>query len=77
MALEKYDIREPDTEGGGFEERHWSPVNSPVLGPDREVVYIIHSVEDVTEIVRLKQQGINQQRLLEELLLRAVSSEQF
>jgi two-component system cell cycle sensor histidine kinase/response regulator CckA len=67
MAVQKYDIRKPDAEGGGFEERHWSPANSPVLGPDGELAYIIHSVADVTEIVRLKQQGFDQQNLAEEL----------
>ena len=29
MAVQKYDIRRPEAEGGGFEERHWSPVNHP------------------------------------------------
>jgi PAS domain S-box-containing protein len=52
MAVQKYDIRRPEAEGGGFEERYWSPVNSPVLGGDGEVAYIIHHVEDVTEAVR-------------------------
>ena len=55
MAVQKYDIRQPDAEGGGFEERFWSPVNSPVLGRDGAVAYIIHRVEDVTDFVRLKQ----------------------
>src|SRR5688572_22827970 len=27
MAVQKYDIRRPAEEGGGFEERYWSPVN--------------------------------------------------
>jgi PAS domain S-box-containing protein len=67
MAVQKYDIRRPESEGGGFEERYWSPVNAPVLGPDKEVSYIIHRVEDVTEFVRLKQKGIEQQKLTEEL----------
>src|SRR2546430_7035524 len=58
MAVQKYDMRKPESEGGGFEERYWSPVNSPVFGPDEEIAYIIHRVEDVTEFVRLKQQGI-------------------
>jgi PAS domain S-box-containing protein len=48
MPIQKYDIRRPDAEGGGFEERYWSPLNSPVLGPDGEVCCIIHWVEDVT-----------------------------
>jgi hypothetical protein len=30
MAVQKYDIRRPQAEGGGFEERYWSPVNNPV-----------------------------------------------
>src|SRR2546425_11446398 len=71
MAVQKDDIRRPGSEGGGFEERHWSPVNSPVFGPDKKVVYIIHRVEDVSEFVRLKQEGIEQQKLAQELLTRA------
>ena len=57
MAVQKYDIRRPESEGGGFEERFWSPTNSPVLDEQGEVVYIIHRVEDVTEFVRLKAMG--------------------
>src|SRR3989449_768559 len=71
MAVQKYDIRKPESEGGGFEERFWSPVNSPVFGPDKEVAYIIHRVEDVTEFVRLKQQGLEKEKLAESLRTRA------
>lgn len=49
MPIQKYDVRRPD---GTFEERYWSPVNSPVLGADRKVEYLIHRVEDVTDFVR-------------------------
>ena len=71
MAVQKYDIRKPESEGGGFEERHWSPVNSPVLGADGKIAYIIHRVEDVTEFVRLKREGSEQSQLAEELKTRA------
>jgi PAS domain S-box-containing protein len=71
MAVQKYDIRKPESEGGGFEERFWSPFNSPVLGSDKEVAYIIHRVEDVTEFVRLKQQTLEQEKLAEKLRTRA------
>ena len=54
MAVQKYDIRRPDSEGGGFEVRWWSPVNSPVLGADGSLRFIVHRVEDVTEFVVLK-----------------------
>ena len=68
MAVQKYDIRRPD--GGGFEERFWSPVNSPVLSPEGEVIYIIHRVEDVTEFVRLSEARTEQQKLTDDLLVR-------
>jgi len=57
MAVQKYDVRRPETDGGGFEERYWSPRNSPVFGPDGQLCFIIHRVEDVTEFVRLRQAG--------------------
>jgi signal transduction histidine kinase len=67
MAVQKYDIRRPLSEGGGFEERYWSPLNSPVLGKNMEIQYIIHRVEDVTEFVHLKKSGSEQLKLMEEL----------
>jgi signal transduction histidine kinase len=67
MPVQRYDIRRPETAGGGFEERFWSPVNSPVLGPGGKLDYIIHRVEDVTEFVRLRQQDARQQQLTDVL----------
>lgn len=52
MAIQKYDIRRPLSEGGGFEERHWRPLNWPILGEDGYVALIVHQVDDVTEFVR-------------------------
>lgn len=57
MAVQRYPIPIPEELGGGFEERFWSTVNSPVLGPDGRMISIIHRVEEVTEFVRLRQQG--------------------
>jgi PAS domain S-box-containing protein len=54
MAIQKYDVRRPD---GSYEERFWSPINSPVCGADRRIEYIIHRVEDVTQFVRHKKTG--------------------
>ena len=67
MAIQKYDIRRPLALGGGFEERFWSPVNSPVLSPDGRVGFIIHRVEDVTEFVRLREAHRVQGELTDEL----------
>jgi signal transduction histidine kinase len=52
MAVQKYDIPTPERERGSFEERHWSPLNVPVLSPDGEVRWIVHRVEDVTAFVK-------------------------
>lgn len=49
MAITKYDIPRPASEGGGFEVRYWSPLNVPVLDDRGEVRYIIHQTEDVTD----------------------------
>jgi len=52
MPVQRYPVRRPLD--GSFEERWWSAVNAPVLGDDGEVAFIIHRVEDVTEIVKLR-----------------------
>ena len=54
MAVQKYDIRGPD---GGFEVKYWSPRNLPVLSGSGEILYILHRVEDVTELVRASEAG--------------------
>ena len=75
MPIQKYDIRRPATEGGGFEVRYWSPRNSPVLDDAGELSYIIHRVEDVTDFVRLEQleeqQKVVNSEMQVELLQRA------
>ncbi|MFH8772061.1 PP2C family protein-serine/threonine phosphatase [Streptomyces sp. NPDC017958] len=50
MAPQKYDIPVAD-QPGEFEERWWSAINTPVLGPDGQVKWIIHRGEDVTEFI--------------------------
>ena len=75
MPVQKYDVRRPEAEGGGFEERYWSPRNSPVHGPGGAVRYILHRVEDVTDFVRLKQAGREREELTRALQDSAVRME--
>ncbi|RPF38103.1 serine phosphatase RsbU (regulator of sigma subunit) [Streptomyces sp. TLI_185] len=56
MALQKYDIPVMG-EPGTFEERWWSPINTPILAPDGGVQWIIHRVEDVTAFVQARVAG--------------------
>jgi hypothetical protein len=53
MPIQKYDIEKPPSLGIGFEARHWDAINVPVLGDDGYVKWIIHSVDDVTELVNI------------------------
>lgn len=68
MAIQKYDVRRPESQGGGFEERHWSPLNTPVLDHDGKLLYILHRVEDVTDLVKLKRERVEAYRINEELM---------
>ncbi|MFF4211908.1 PP2C family protein-serine/threonine phosphatase [Streptomyces sp. NPDC001796] len=56
MALQKYDIPIMGRPGV-FEERWWSPINTPILRPDGSVGSIILRVEDVTAYVETHGQG--------------------
>jgi signal transduction histidine kinase/CheY-like chemotaxis protein len=75
MAVQKYDIRRPESEGGGFEVRYWSPLNTPVFGPDRSLAYVIHRVANVTEYMELKEHESAQQQLTVELQQRTTKME--
>ncbi|MFN2477290.1 MAG: ATP-binding protein [Chthoniobacterales bacterium] len=54
MPVQRYPVPRPEKDGGGFEERFWSPINSPVFSDAGELIFIIHRVEDVTLFVRAK-----------------------
>ena len=62
----KYDIARPD---GTFEERWWSPVNSPVLNENGGVEAIIHNANDVTED-RRAEAALNESKERQAFLLR-------
>lgn len=66
MAITKYDIPRPASEGGGFEVRYWSPLNVPVLDDRGEVRYIIHQTEDVTDQVLAEQHSSTHLKLADE-----------
>jgi signal transduction histidine kinase len=54
MAVQKYDIRGAD---GTFQAKYWSPKNIPVLSSSGQVRYILHRVEDVTDLVQASELG--------------------
>lgn len=60
MAIQRYDV--PNHDGTGFEVRYWSPVNTPSLSPEGELLYIIHRVQNVTDYMRLIKENEARQR---------------
>lgn len=59
MAIQCYDIRDPN---GGFVERHWQPINSPIHDGDGQLVFLLHHVEDVTAHVQCRSGEHNAQQ---------------
>ncbi|MEU1850558.1 SpoIIE family protein phosphatase [Streptomyces sp. NPDC019990] len=51
LVLQRYDIPSPGRQGG-FEERWWSKIHTPLAGPDGAVRWIVQRAEDVTAFVR-------------------------
>lgn len=69
MPIQRYDIRCAD---GCFEERFWSPLNTPVLDERSQVRFIIHRVEDVTAYVRLQNTERTRQAQVDDLRLQTI-----
>lgn len=51
IPIQRHDVW---NSAGFFEERYWKSVNKPILNNDNEIQYIIHKIEDITEIVILE-----------------------
>jgi signal transduction histidine kinase len=48
-TIPRYDLPQPEWQGGGLGQRFWRALNSPVLSPDGRLRYIIHRVEDAAQ----------------------------
>ncbi|MEU9111502.1 SpoIIE family protein phosphatase [Streptomyces sp. NPDC048483] len=72
MPLHRYDVEAPGRPGV-YEERYWTTVNAPVLGPDGEVTLLVHRVEEVTELIRARraESGVERERMEAQLYSRA------
>lgn len=77
IAVHRLAVRQPESLGGGIEERWWSPVNAPVFAPDGRVAFIIHRAEDVTSCMTTLGEAAagaleaNQRHWAAEIVLRA------
>ena len=48
MPIVRFDVQ---SESGEFQPRYWAITNTPILGPDEFVAWIINRAQDVTEYV--------------------------
>ncbi len=55
MPAQKYYVA--TEEGDSVEERFWNPINTPAIGPDGRIAYIVHKLRDITEPVRRERQN--------------------
>ena len=72
MAVQQYDIQNTE---GQFEKKFWSPLNTPVLNNNNEVLYILHKVEDVTDFIKAKEDREKQTVLTDDLKRQVESME--
>jgi signal transduction histidine kinase/ActR/RegA family two-component response regulator len=66
MTVQKFRAPRPITEGGGFEERYWSALNTPVFDAIGELRWIIHRVQDVTDLAKLQVEEATQEMQVRE-----------
>jgi PAS domain S-box-containing protein len=67
MPILRYDIEPPKDKAVGFEERYWNVLDAPVLAPDGNVEYILHTVREVTEQV-MEERNVTDRKRAEERL---------
>ncbi|HVB45778.1 MAG TPA: PAS domain-containing protein [Streptosporangiaceae bacterium] len=51
MPLQRYDVEVPGSPGE-FRERYWCPENVPVIDDSGQVRFIVHVVEEVSDLIR-------------------------
>ena len=68
LPVQRYDLK---NENGEFEAKYWSATNKPVLDQDGNLLYIIHSAEDITSRIRasLMEDEIKDMRQVHDLFM--------
>ncbi|MGX1541600.1 PP2C family protein-serine/threonine phosphatase [Streptomyces adustus] len=49
---------------GALNDRYWTQINIPVLGPDGRVALLLHRVEEVTEFIRAREVALSLQKAM-------------
>ena len=71
MRVQRYDVLDQTGDAPKWVEKHWSLSNLPVFAVgSREILYLLHLVEDVTALVRLGRPGKDDDVLRDALEIR-------
>ncbi len=65
LFAQRYPIPSADPEGDNIDERYWNARSIPVFAPDGSLAFIVHRMEDVTDIVRVNPREDRNQHALE------------
>jgi signal transduction histidine kinase len=57
FSIQRHDVRSETPDGTIFVEKYWRPTNIPLFNEQGEIKYILHTVDDVTEFVKLQKKG--------------------
>jgi PAS domain S-box-containing protein len=72
LPVLKYDTRSVSHDGGAASDaRYWRPRNIPVHGKDGSVEYVIHAIEDVTDVVRLQREAEERDQTVRDMSARS------
>jgi signal transduction histidine kinase len=74
MPIQRYDTPRPGSQA--FNVRYWKPLNVPVRDDKGALVFILHTVEDVTDLMLLRRDLKNQDQLNQRQIRDAVLTTQ-
>ena len=55
LPLQRYDVKQ---DSGGFDERYWSALNTPIFDAHGQIEYLLQTVDEVTEKVRAEKETL-------------------
>lgn len=55
LAFIHYAIPRPEAKGGGFDDRYWTAVHTPICDATGQVAFLLQNTVDVTDIVRMRE----------------------
>ena len=75
LPIQKYDLRRPAENGGGYEERYWKIGTIPAFDAAGNIPCVIHYVEDITDQIKFQRKEVEQEKANADLKIEATQIE--